>query len=157
MSIYATLWSRKFPRHGDETLDCEWLEVTAQGVPGHIGSPAAGLGYEEGDPYASFLPPALVVATDDDGTTLRAVVFVTEETAQGTERCHEEYVEPLLVISGEEYAAITLSDLHERLCAALRGDRPRVIAEILEPDGGVGVVLEDGTVRKLEPDDVEPS
>lgn len=157
MSIYATLWTLKFPRHGDETIDCEWTEVTAQGVPAHIGSPAAGLGYEEGDPYASFLPPALVVAADDDGTTLRAVVFITEETAQGTEQSQQEYVKPLLVLSGEEYAAITFSDLHERLRDALRGERPRVIAEILDPDGGVRVALEDGTIRKLEPDDVEPS
>ena len=30
MSIYATLWKLKFPRHGDYYLGCEWITVTAQ-------------------------------------------------------------------------------------------------------------------------------
>jgi acetylornithine deacetylase/succinyl-diaminopimelate desuccinylase-like protein len=33
MSIYAALWSLKFPRYGDFYVGCEWIEVTAQGVP----------------------------------------------------------------------------------------------------------------------------
>ncbi len=56
MSIYATLWSLKFPRYGDDYVGCEWIEVIAQGVPAHIGTPAPGFGYENGDPYAQFLP-----------------------------------------------------------------------------------------------------
>lgn len=59
MSIYATLWSLYFPRTGDDLPGCEWLMVTAQGVPPHIGCSAPGLGYENGDPYEAFLPPAL--------------------------------------------------------------------------------------------------
>ena len=59
MSIYATLWTLKFPKEGDEYIGCDWIEVTAQGVPAHIGSPVPGMGYEDGDPYAAFLPPLL--------------------------------------------------------------------------------------------------
>ena len=33
MSIYATLWQLKFPRDGDDYPGCEWITVTAQGVP----------------------------------------------------------------------------------------------------------------------------
>ena len=67
MSIYATLWSLQFPRYGDYYVGCEWIRVTAQGVPAHIGTPTRGFGYEEGDPYAEFLPPAMEVNTDGDG------------------------------------------------------------------------------------------
>ena len=83
MSIYATRWQLTFPRYGDDHTDCEWVDVIAQGVPAHIGSPTPGSGYEAGDPYAAFLPPAVEVPPDDDGTALRAVVFVTagEEAA----------------------------------------------------------------------------
>ncbi len=44
MSIYATLWKLKFPKEGDYHSDCEWIEVTAQAVPPHIGSPTPGNG-----------------------------------------------------------------------------------------------------------------
>lgn len=67
MSIYATLWKLKFPKEGDEYLGCDWIEVTAQGVPPHIGTPTPGQGYEDGDPYADFLPPP--VETDADTST----------------------------------------------------------------------------------------
>ena len=39
MSIYATLWWLKFPRYGDEYIGCEWIRVSAQGVPAHVGTP----------------------------------------------------------------------------------------------------------------------
>lgn len=29
MSIYATLWTLKFPKEGDEHLGCGWIEVRA--------------------------------------------------------------------------------------------------------------------------------
>lgn len=60
MSIYATIWSLRFPRHGDHYVGCEWIEVTAQGVPAHVGTPTLAFGYEDGDPYAEFLPPPIV-------------------------------------------------------------------------------------------------
>jgi hypothetical protein len=33
MSIYATLWKLKFPRYGEYHFGCDWIIVTAQGVP----------------------------------------------------------------------------------------------------------------------------
>ena len=75
MSIYATLWHLQFPRHGDADVGCEWVEVLAQGVPVHIGTPTPGHGYESGDPYESFLPPALRIegATSEDDLQSRRV------------------------------------------------------------------------------------
>ena len=52
MSIYATLWTLKFPKEGDACFGCDWIKVTAQAVPAHIGSPTPGCGYEDGDPYS---------------------------------------------------------------------------------------------------------
>jgi hypothetical protein len=49
MSIYATLWTLRFPRAGQSYVDCEWVTVVAQGVPGHVRADGA-------DPYESFLP-----------------------------------------------------------------------------------------------------
>jgi hypothetical protein len=135
MSIYATLWTLKFPKEEDETSDCEWIAVRAQAVPPHIGSPTPGCGYENGDPFASFLPPPVVTNTDGEAPFDRAVVFVTEYTMKGTKRAAQEYISPLLVLTGEEYAKITFADLHERICDILRGNRSPVIAEVLLPDG----------------------
>ena len=143
MSIYATLWKLKFPRHGDLHLGSEWIEVTAQGVPPHIGSPTPGCGYEDGDLYGAFLPPPVVTDEAGEAEHLRAVVFVTADTAKGTTRSPQEYVDPLLVLSGKEYARITFDELHERICDALRGDRPRVAAEILTPGGGHRIIYDE--------------
>jgi hypothetical protein len=109
--------------------------VTAQGVPPHIGSPTPSLGYDNGDPYAEFLPPA--VATDENGDAefLRAVVFITEETEKGTVRHPQEYSNPLLTLDGKQYASMTFDELHNRICDALRGDRPRLVFETLGPAG----------------------
>ncbi len=113
MSIYATLWRLKFPRYGDDHTRCEWIEVIAQGVPPHIGARTSGRPGKEEDPYATFLPPAGAIPADDDGQTMmRAVVFVMEGTPKGTARSPQEYAHPLLVLSGQEYAAITFTQLH---------------------------------------------
>ena len=146
MSIYATLWSLRFPRYGDYYVGCEWIRVTAQGVPAHIGTPTRGFGYEEGDPYAEFLPPAVEVNADGDGEFMRAVVIVTEETQKGTARSPQEYVNPLLVLSGRDYASISFIELHTRICDALRGTGPRVVAESFTADGGIQLVLSDDRV-----------
>ena len=135
MSIYATLWKLKFPKEGDEHPDCEWNEVTAQAVPAHVGSPTPGCGYENGDPFAAFLPPAIETDSEGQAKYDRAVVFVTEYTIKGTERSGQEYASPLLMLTGEEYARITFGELHRRICDALRGNRSPVVAEILLPDG----------------------
>ena len=147
MSIYATLWSLKFPRYGDIHTGGEWIKVTAQRVPPHIGSPTPGLGYDNGDPYAEFLPPA--VATDENGDAefLRAVVIITEETAKGTVRHSQEYSNPLLSLDGKQYANMTFAELHDRICAALRGDRPRLVIESIGPGGQHSLYFEDGTSR----------
>lgn len=120
MSIYATLWSLQFPR-GDD-VEFSWVEVLAQGVPAHVGTPSAGYGYENGDPYSEFLPPAIVVADDGDLAALRAVVFVVRGSKKGTPRSGQEYQMPLLVLDGAEYDRIPFQALHDRICAALRDD-----------------------------------
>jgi hypothetical protein len=75
---------------------------------------------------------------------LRAVVFVVEGTAKGTHRSPQEYVVPLLVLAGTDYAVMPFGALHAKLCDALRGDRPRLVAEILAPDGRWTLLFEDG-------------
>jgi hypothetical protein len=140
MSIYATLWKLRFPKEGDYHRGCEWIEITAQGVPPHIGSPTPGAGYEQGDSFARFLPPAVAVNSDGAAPHMRAVVVVTEFTQKGTDRSPQEYQSPLLVLSGEEYSQIKFADLYERICAALRGNRTAIVAEILRPDGSSSVV-----------------
>jgi hypothetical protein len=127
MSIYATLWILKFPRHGDVHSTCEWIDVMGQGVPAHIGTPTPGHGYEDGDPFASFLPPPLPVDDDGENEHLRAVVIVKH----GTEKVGQEYIAPLVVLSGIEYSAMPFQELHDRICDALRGGRPRLVAELL--------------------------
>ena len=135
MSIYATLWTLKFPKEGDEHLGCEWIEVRAQAVPAHVGSPTPGCGYEDGDPYAAFLPPALVTDADGNAPYHRAVLIVTEYSTKGTERSGQEYASPLLLLTGEEYSRMTFQELHERISNALRGNRSPVLMELLLPDG----------------------
>jgi hypothetical protein len=125
MSIYATLWTLKFPHQGRAHLDCDWVRVRAQGVPSHIGSPTPGVGYEDGDPYSAFLPPPLETNKHGEHEFMRAVVFVTEQTSKGTERSPQEYVDPLLVRTGEAYARLTFEELHRHLCDALRDYEPQ--------------------------------
>jgi hypothetical protein len=149
MSIYATLWRLKFPRYGDDHTGCDWVDVIAQGVPAHIGTPTPGFGYEDGDPYAAFLPPPVVILSEEDEQTLRAVVFISEGTPKGTERSHQEYVNPLLVLTGQEYATVSFGELHERICDALRGDRPRFVAEFWAPEGTVRLMFEDGESQEI--------
>lgn len=149
MSIYATLWRLKFPRNGDVHTRCEWIEVTAQAVPPHIGSSTQGLGYENGDPYVDFLPPALVTDEDGDAEFMRAVVIITEETEKGTARNPQEYSNPLLTLDGKQYANMTFDELHTLICDALRGDRPRVVIETIGPDGRHSLHFEDGTSHNL--------
>ncbi len=150
MSIYATLWRLKFPRYGDDHTGCDWIEVIAQGVPAHIGASTSGFAGEENDPYASFLPAADAIQTDDDAQALRAVVFVMEGTPKATARSAQEYVGPLLVLSGREYASVTFGQLHDMICNALRGHRPRLVAESRGPDGRGRLLFEDGSAQDIE-------
>lgn len=112
MSIYATYWSMKFE---DPDVPDEWVEVMAQSVPPHIGSD------ECGDPFASFLPPPV----PEDSKYARAVVFVAPWTVKGTERSGQEYRDPLLVITGQEYAEALFPDLLQRIWDAVQLQRER--------------------------------
>ena len=40
-------------------------------------------------------------------------------------------------------------DLHERICDALRGDRPAVSMETLSADGEITGYFDDGTLRRV--------
>lgn len=151
MSIYATLWHVRFPRHGDAYMGCEWVDVLAQGVPAHVGTPTAGYGYESGDPYAAFLPPALRIERGTSEDDLRAVVFVVSMSKKGTARSGQEYESPLLVLAGADYAAMPFQVLHDRVCAALRGTKPRLVLEVFGPDATTTLVFEDGTQHQFLP------
>jgi hypothetical protein len=73
MSIYATLWHLRFPRDGDAHAGCEWIDVFAQGVPAHIGTPTPGYGYESGDPFKTFLPRALEIGNGNHARIRRRI------------------------------------------------------------------------------------
>jgi hypothetical protein len=139
VSIYATLWILRFPAFGDAYPGCAWVSVLGQGVPAHIGTPTEGCDYESGDPYAGFLPPAIPVVDDDSGE-LRAVVIVREHT----EKVGQEYIGPLVVLSGAGYATMPFQTLHDHICDALRGSRPRLIADITM-EGERRLLFEDGS------------
>jgi hypothetical protein len=142
MSIYATLWSVQIEDPAAPLTKPRWVRVTAQAVPPHIGSLTPGCGYESGDPYSEFLPPP--VQTDEMGNAEydRAVVFVTDQTKKGTERNGQEYVNPLLIMTGEEYAKIPFDTLLRRLQEVIRSG-PRVVAEFIDSRGQSHVITED--------------
>lgn len=145
MSIYSTLWRLQFPLDGDAYTGCEWVEVCAQGVPAHVGTPTPGYGYESGDRYEAFLPPALRLEDGAPEHNLRAVVFIIADTKKGTARAGQEYESPLLVLSGAEYAAMPFQDLHDRLCDALRGSKPRLVLQLFAPGATPILMFEDGS------------
>ena len=72
----------------------------------------------------------------------RAVVFVTDETKKGTERSGQDYADPLLVITGEEYARMFFDELLHRLEEAIRRG-PRIVAEFLDSEGQSHVFTRD--------------
>ena len=152
MSIYATLWQLQFPVAGDAYMGCEWVQVVAQGVPAHVGTPTSGYGYESGDPFGDFLPPALRLEGGISEDDLRAVVFVLSASKKGTTRSGQEYESPLLVLTGAEYAAVPFQTLHDRLCAALRGTKPRLVLAVMEPDSSMTLVFEDGSKTHVRSD-----
>lgn len=119
MSIYATLFTIGVQRFGDSQM----IRLHVQGVPPHID--------DVGEAWA-FLPPPV----DPDGGTMRAVFIVEEGEEKGTPRCGQEYVRPLLMLTGREYETIGFADLMHRIEEALDrryGKRP--VAIFLGPDG----------------------
>jgi hypothetical protein len=59
-------------------------------------------------------------------------------------------VHPLLVLTGEAYATMTFDALYTHICNALRGDKPRVVATYLAPDGRIRILFEDGTAKEAD-------
>jgi hypothetical protein len=153
MSIYATLWQLWFPRTGDAYEGCEWVDVFAQGVPAHIGTPTPGYGYEAGDPCHAFLPPALRIGVDASEDGLRAVVFVTADTRKGTSRSAQEYDSSLLLLTGAEYEVTPFQDLHDRLSNALRGGGPPLTLQVFVPGSASTLVFADGSTTVVPYDD----
>ena len=127
------------------------VEVLAQDVLAHVGTPTPGYGYESGDPYEAFLPPALRIGNGMPDDELRAVVFVVATAKKGTTRSGQEYESPLLVLSSAEYAATPFQDLHDMLCDALRGTKPQLVLEVFGPDSSTTLVFEDGSTA-ADPD-----
>lgn len=146
MSIYATLWRLRFPAGGDDYHGCEWVEILAQAVPGHIGTPLPGYGYESGDPYASFLPTPI---TDDPDNHNRAVIIVATGTPKGTDRSPQEYSEPLLTLTGAEYHQIPFWKLHEIICDLLRNELPRVVAQLFHGTSSK-IIRDDGSFESRD-------
>jgi hypothetical protein len=119
MSIYATMAEIGIKRFGDK----EFADILVQGVSPHI---------EDVGPQWAFLPPPV----DPNGETMRAVFFVEAGDDKGTSRSAQEYVKPLLMLTGKEYESIRFVDLMTRLEDALDrkyGTRPSAI--FLRPDG----------------------
>jgi hypothetical protein len=142
MSIYATLWSIQIQDPASPSTMPRWVKVTAQAVPPHIGSPTPGCGYEDGDPYGDFLPPPVSTNKDGEADYNRAVVFVTEKTQKGTTRNGQEYIDPLLVLTGEEYTKMPFPMLLEKLEDAIRSG-PRVVVEYIDSEGHTHIVRDD--------------
>jgi hypothetical protein len=97
------------------------------------------------------------VQTDENGESeyMRAIVFVTEDTTKGTTRSAQGYKHPLLLLTGEAYANMSFDHLYTQICKALRGDKPRVVAQYLAPGGHLRIVFEDGTAKESEWSGVE--
>ena len=155
MSIYATLWSLRFPRTGQYFAGCDWIEVHGQAVPGWVGTPTPGWGWEDGDLYGDFLPPPIFLEGEDD-KRLRAVFIVTAETKKGTDRCGQEYVDPLLVFTGAEYERMTFNELYYRICDALLGDGPRIASQRVLPDGTLETRFSDGSTKETARSEWQP-
>jgi len=128
MSIYATLWEIKVPRRHE--FDDEWVEVFGLAVPAYIGHPSH---YPDGDPYGSFLPPPVKDYDPETGEApfCRAVVIV--QKGRDTKDI-QRYTDPLIVMSGEEFARVTFDELLTRIHKAIGWDES-VLALFLGPDG----------------------
>jgi hypothetical protein len=112
MSIYATLGEIGIRRFGDQRM----IEILIQSVPAHI---------DYAGPEWDFLPPPVA-----ESEPHRAVFFVEQGTEKGSERCGQEYLKPLLMLTGGEYESISFVELLNRLEEALDckyGNRPAAV------------------------------
>lgn len=123
MSIYGTLWEMRFPIDGGsgfahpnddrfaipitEEAGRMFVDVCAQCVPGHI---------DYTGPAWEWLPPIV----DEGEEAMRAVFIVCDGiTTKGSERCGQEYVNPLLVLTGRQYQQIPWQELWDRIAEAV--------------------------------------
>lgn len=88
--------------------------------------------------------PARRVGVDATEDGLRAVVFAAGDMKKGTARAAQEYESPLLVLTGEDYGRLPFQELHDRLCDALRGARPRVAFQVFARNRST-LVFDDGS------------
>ena len=117
MSIYATLWEIQI-RKGHR-FDDDWVEVYAQAVPPHIGHPSE---YPDGDPYADFLPPVVenYGSGPDKPKCYRAVVILQ---AGRDKKNGQRYIDPLFVMTGEDYLKTPFHELLGRIEQAVGWDQ----------------------------------
>lgn len=118
MSIYATIGTIKVPSNefgevltkaSNTADDFEWIEITIQGVPAHIGR----ADHYEDDPYDEYLPPAL---SEESELEYRAVLFVERGTPKaGDDYGPQQYHDVLLMLTGQEYAELSLHEILDRL------------------------------------------
>lgn len=116
-----------------------FIEIYAQAVPPHIGHPSD---YPDGDPYKHFLPPLAQVHLDNPnepwGPPYRAVFICAPWTVKGTtRRTGQKYLNPLVMLTGEAYEAITWNDLWGRIEAALLEPKHRKHWEFKEKGNGI--------------------
>jgi hypothetical protein len=141
MSIYASLWAIQIQK--GHRFDDEWVEVYAQAVPPHIGHPSH---YPDGDPYADFLPP--VIQDYDPETDLppvyRAVVIVQRGR---DEKEVQRYVDPLIVMTGEEYLRTPFPELLERIERAIGWDE-NVVGCFYAPTGEKKIIRVPGWLER---------
>ena len=102
MGIYSTVGQLDFKRFDDDAS----IEVVIQAVQPHV---------VDVGPTWDFLPPPV----DPDGRLYRAVFFIGRNETKGTARSHQEYPNPLLRFSGQEYHDIRFVELMFRLEEAL--------------------------------------
>ena len=97
---------------GGVANDSDFHLVYAQAVPNHIDYTGA---------QWAFLPPPVPSTEEHRGRPIhRAVVFVDDVSGKGTERCGQEYVDPLLIVTGYEYRWTPFPVLQDRIENALR-------------------------------------
>ena len=60
----------------------------------------------------------------------------------------QEYIDPLLVLSGAEYAAMSFEALPERICDGRRGEKPSVVAQVFTPEGESELIYEGDAAKR---------
>lgn len=141
MSIYATIWNilLEDEDHGGAYSDA-WFEVWCQAVPNHINEQNGygGPGFDEWLPAFIHEPGCVMRKTEIPSRSVepdwydcdcgdRAYFICDKFTTKATPRNGQEYVNPLLVLTGPEYRAMTWTDMLIRLEEAVAARGPRII------------------------------